>query len=140
MEDDGATPPAVLAAGEPPPSPWVPTLLGKRKLAPVPASRRTRRKLWELPTRHHCILLGAAFDPRELRQLFRRGPYADWEKASDYAVICVASGCSHCTYFAVKRYCKRFGKPCVMLDNASVGALARSLGAVGAPAGGRAQT
>jgi hypothetical protein len=64
----------------------VPTLLGRRKLAPVAPVRRTRRKLWEVPPQHHCTLLGAAFDPRELRQLFRRGPYADWERASDYAL------------------------------------------------------
>jgi hypothetical protein len=79
-------PPAVLAPAEPPPAPWVPTLLGRRKLTPVAPVRRTRRKLWELPAQHHCTLLGAAFDPRELRQLFRRGPYADWERASDYAL------------------------------------------------------
>jgi hypothetical protein len=64
----------------------VPTLLGRRRIAPIPGARRGRRKLWELPAQHHCTLLGAAFDPRELRQIFRRGPYADWERASDYAL------------------------------------------------------
>jgi hypothetical protein len=77
---------SVLDAAPQASQPWTPSLLGQRKMAPVPAARRGRRKLWELPTQHHCTLLGAAFEPRELRQLFRRGPYADWEKASDYAL------------------------------------------------------
>jgi hypothetical protein len=79
-------PSAVIATGEDAPAPWTPSLLGTRKIGPVATARRTRRKLWEVPSQHHCTLLGAAFDPRELRQLFRRGPYADWERASDYAL------------------------------------------------------
>ena len=43
-----------------------------------------RRRLWELPVRHHCVLLGAAFDVRELRQLFRRAGSRDYAAASDY--------------------------------------------------------
>jgi hypothetical protein len=59
--------------------------------APEPDSRvetlirdRTRRRLWQLPSRHHCVLLGAAFDVRELRQLFRRAGSRDYAGASDY--------------------------------------------------------
>jgi hypothetical protein len=47
-------------------------------------SFRTRRRLWQLPARHHCVLLGAAFDMRELRQLFRRAGSRDYAGASDY--------------------------------------------------------
>ncbi len=56
--------------------------------APVPAHvagrAPARRKLWELPHHHHCVLLGAACDARELRQVYRRAGYANWEQASDY--------------------------------------------------------
>jgi hypothetical protein len=48
-------------------------------------------------------------------------------------VVCLAGDVSHCAYYAVKRYCKRFGKPCVMVEAASVAAVARALSAV-APA------
>jgi hypothetical protein len=47
-------------------------------------SAAARRRLWELPSRHHCVLLGAAFDVRELRQLFRRAGSRDYASASDY--------------------------------------------------------
>jgi hypothetical protein len=44
--------------------------------------------------KHHCVLLGAAFDARELRQMFRRGGYVDWQSASDYelhsSAVCFA--------------------------------------------------
>lgn len=43
-----------------------------------------RRRLWELAPRHHCALLGAAFDLRELRQLFRRAGSTGCAEASDY--------------------------------------------------------
>lgn len=52
----------------------------------APAPRAERRRLWQLPEKHLCALLGAAFDARELRQLVRRAGYADWDKASDYAL------------------------------------------------------
>lgn len=48
----------------------------------APTARR--RKLWDLPVKHHCLLLGAAFDPRELRQMFRRAGSENWRKATDY--------------------------------------------------------
>lgn len=44
----------------------------------------TRRRLWDLLPRHHCVLLGAAFDARELRRMFRRAGSTEWETASDY--------------------------------------------------------
>jgi hypothetical protein len=47
-------------------------------------SAAARRRLWELPSRHHCVLLGAAFDVRELRQLFRRAGSRDYGSATDY--------------------------------------------------------
>lgn len=56
--------------------------------SPVPAHiaarAASRRRLWEVPHHHHCVLLGAAFDARELRHVYRRAGYADWEAASDY--------------------------------------------------------
>ncbi len=58
-----------------------------------PAALR-RRRLWDIPVRHHCVLLGAAFDARELRGLFRRAGYADWRTASSYelhsSAVCFA--------------------------------------------------
>lgn len=45
---------------------------------------RPARRLWELPARHHCVLLGAAFDVRELRGLFRRAGSRDYADATDY--------------------------------------------------------
>jgi hypothetical protein len=60
-----------------------------RAPAPVPIeppARPERRRLWQLPEKHLCVLLGAAFDARELRQLFRRAGYEDWRAATDYAL------------------------------------------------------
>lgn len=56
-----------------------------------------RRKLWELAARHHCVLLGAAFDVRELRQLFRRAGSKDYGPATDYELH------SSAVHFAQKR-------------------------------------
>lgn len=52
-------------------------------LAPPPRAT-ARKRLWETAAVHHCVLLGAAFDGRELRQILRRARYAGWETASDY--------------------------------------------------------
>jgi hypothetical protein len=38
-----------------------------------------------------------------------------------------AGDVSHCAYYAVKRYCKRFGKTCALLANSSVSALSHGL-------------
>jgi len=43
------------------------------------------------------------------------------------AVICLAADCGHQAYYAVKRYCKRYGKPCALLGNSSVHSLAQGL-------------
>jgi hypothetical protein len=62
--------------------------------APAAAPARARRRLWDIPPKHHCVLLGAAFDARELRQMFRRAGFATWETASDYelhsSAVCFA--------------------------------------------------
>jgi hypothetical protein len=69
------------------PEPAAPMTLFPRPV-PVPANvaarPASRRKLWELPPHHHCVLLGAAFDARELRQVYRRAGYPQWETATDY--------------------------------------------------------
>lgn len=52
--------------------------------------REARRRLWDLAVRHHCVLLGAAFDLGELRRLFRRAGYGDWRTAGEYEVHCTA--------------------------------------------------
>lgn len=52
--------------------------------------REARRRLWDVAVRHHCVLLGASFDVRELRQLFRRAGYSDWRTASQYELHCTA--------------------------------------------------
>jgi hypothetical protein len=43
------------------------------------------------------------------------------------AVVCLAADVSHGAYGTVKRYCKRFAKPCVLMASSSVTTLARSL-------------
>lgn len=43
-----------------------------------------RRKLWQLARLHQCLLLGAAFDPRELRRMFRRAGSETCDQATDY--------------------------------------------------------
>jgi len=53
-------------------------------LAELARSRTARSRLWEISPEHHCVLLGAAFDERELRQLFRRTSYTGWETAFGY--------------------------------------------------------
>ena len=64
--------------------------------APKPLLRAHagRRRLWELPPKHHCVLLGAAFDARELRRMFRRSRFSDWGTAGDYelhsSAVCFA--------------------------------------------------
>jgi hypothetical protein len=62
--------------------------------APQALRSARRRRLWEISAKHHCVLLGAAFDARELRHMFRRGGYADWQTASDYelhsSAVCFA--------------------------------------------------
>lgn len=45
-----------------------------------------RKRLWEIAQVHHCLLLGAAFDVRELRQAFRRAGLVGWEGAEDYGL------------------------------------------------------
>lgn len=48
------------------------------------------------------------------------------------AVICTAGQVSHGAYYVVKRYCKQYGKPCVLLKNASVASFATGLQALAA--------
>jgi hypothetical protein len=50
----------------------------------APARPAGRQRLWEIAPVHHCVLLGAAFDARELRHMFQRARYGVWEAASDY--------------------------------------------------------
>jgi len=50
----------------------------------VPQAAGARRKLWEVHPKHHCVLIGAAFDPRELRRMFLRSEFEINECAGDY--------------------------------------------------------
>ena len=51
-------------------------------------------------------------------------------------VVCPADCLSHNAYYAVKRYCKRFGKPCAMLDRSGLTTFRKGVEAVAeAPAG-----
>ena len=59
-------------------------LTALRQPLPPGIATATRARLWELDHQHHCVLLGGAFDPRELRQIFRRIGYEDWENAPDW--------------------------------------------------------
>lgn len=51
------------------------------------------------------------------------------------AVICPADAVSHNAYARTKRFCKRTGKPCVLVSRSSVGAFAQALTALAAPQG-----
>jgi len=78
----------------------------------VALSKRPRRRLWELAVKHHCVLLGAAFDAGELRRMFRRGGYADWQSAGDYelhsSAVCFARERNDFSALAQKRLDERF--------------------------------
>ena len=50
--------------------------------------------------------------------------------ASADAVICPADAVSHNAYSRTKRFCKRMGKPCVLVPRSSVGAFAQALTAL----------
>jgi hypothetical protein len=51
-------------------------------------------------------------------------------------VVCPADCLSHNAYYAVKRYCKRFGKPCALLDRSGLSTFRKGVEAVAeAPAG-----
>ena len=57
--------------------------------APLASSPRAvpqpcgRKRLWEVSPVHHCVLLAAAFDARDLRQVLRRAGYSGWETSTD---------------------------------------------------------
>ncbi len=57
--------------------------------------------------------------------IYRRGPSHGGDHLPallDHAdlVVCPVDCVNHCTYFAVKRYCKYSGKPCVLLDRSGL--------------------
>ncbi len=54
------------------------------------------------------------------------------------AVVCPADCVSHDAYYRVKRFCKRHGKPCVLLNGSGLSAFARALETVAGEGGGRA--
>ncbi|MEA1051856.1 DUF2325 domain-containing protein [Lamprobacter modestohalophilus] len=58
--------------------------------------------------------------------------------ASADAVICPADAVSHNAYSRTKRFCKRMGKPCVLVPRSSVGAFAQALTALADPPGQQA--
>lgn len=76
--------PTCLCRGAPAAEPEAPELNGLRQPLPPGFATPARAKLWELDHQHHCVLLGGAFDPRELRQIFRRVGYEDWKSAPDW--------------------------------------------------------
>jgi hypothetical protein len=98
-----------------------------------PDLRPERRRLWQLRDKHHCVLLGAAVEGANGVFLYHDGGVEDHLSRlptllrSADAVVCLAGDVSHCAYYAVKRYCKRFGKACALLGNSSVSALAQGL-------------
>ncbi len=49
------------------------------------------------------------------------------------AVICPADNVSHGAYYVVKRLCKQYGKPCVLLKNSGLSSFARGLSALDGP-------
>lgn len=53
--------------------------------------------------------------------------------ASADAVICPADAVSHNAYSRTKRFCKRMGKPCVLVPRSSLGAFAQALTALADP-------
>lgn len=49
------------------------------------------------------------------------------------AVICLADCVSHNAYYAVKRYCKAYGKACVLLGNSGLASFVEGIRAVATP-------
>lgn len=76
--------PICLCGGDHAAEPEAPELTALRQPLPPGLAAPVRARLWELDHQHHCVLLGGAFDPRELRQIFRRIGYQDWESAPDW--------------------------------------------------------
>ncbi|MFZ5557342.1 MAG: DUF2325 domain-containing protein [Pseudomonadota bacterium] len=76
--------PACLCGQDHPEEPEAAELAALRQPLPPGIATAARARLWELDHQHHCVLLGGAFEPRELRQLFRRIGYEDWESAPDW--------------------------------------------------------
>ncbi len=58
----------------------------------LPATPRRRRKLWEMPSRWHCPLVGTCVTVAELRKLARRAGL-DAAEMSDFALHTAAVGC-----------------------------------------------
>jgi len=83
-----------------------------RPPTPVVAATRGRRRLWQVSPKHHCTLLGAAFDARELRLMFRRAGFADWQTASDYelhsSAVCFAKNRNEFSMLAQRGLEERF--------------------------------
>ena len=52
------------------------------------------------------------------------------------AVICPTDNVSHGAYYVVKRLCKQYSKPCVLLKNSGLSSFARGLSALEAPRNG----
>jgi hypothetical protein len=76
--------PVCLCGQDHPEEPEAAELTALRQPLPPGIASASRARLWELDHQHHCVLLGGAFDPRELRQIFRRVGYEDWESAPDW--------------------------------------------------------
>lgn len=64
---------------------------GETAPASLPPSPGRRRKLWELPTRWHCPLLGTCLPLAEMRKLVARAGFAARDM-SDYSLHTVAVG------------------------------------------------
>ncbi len=56
------------------------------------------------------------------------------------AVLCPADCVSHAAYYRVKRFCKRHGKPCVLLSSSGLSAFARGLETLALPPTGRRES
>ena len=52
----------------------------------APAGKKTRRKLWELPHKLHCPVIGTCLDAGELRRIARNAGITQDHRATDYEI------------------------------------------------------
>jgi hypothetical protein len=93
---------------------------------PVKGSRR--RKLWEIPHKFHCPVIGVCYHDGGLEESLHR---IDSALAAADIVICQAGCISHNAYWRVKELCKRTGKPCMFVKNSGVSSFGRVVSELG---------
>jgi len=102
-------------------------------MLPCPGNRR--KKLWEIPGRWHCPLIGTCLPVPQMRKLAARAGF-DEREMSDYSLhTAVVCSCDSRTGIAdlnwrIKEACKKLGKPCVFVQSPGISSFVRGLAAL----------